>query len=367
MVLFAYAGYPITLKVVSIFRKNEVHKKSSYFPTVALIITVFNEEKRIRQKLENTLALDYPKENLQVLIASDGSTDKTHEIVKGYENEFLKLFIVEDRKGKENAQKEAVQYASGEIIVFSDVATILEPDGLKQIVSNFADPTVGCVSSVDKMIGKDGRPSGEGAYVKYEMWLRNIESKVNSLVGLSGSFFAARKEVCKDFAPDMQSDFRTLINSIKLGLRGVSDPDSIGYYHDVADDKKEFTRKVRTVLRGMTVFFHHIELLDVLKYGIFSYQIFCHKLLRWCIPFFLTITFITNLLLLSDSLIWEMLFFCQLLFYSAALWGWIFNPGTGKVYIKIPMYFTVVNISILVAWWKYITGKRQVMWTPSIR
>ena len=236
------------------------------------------------------------------MVASDGSTDATNGIVEAYAERGVELLPVTNRGGKENAQKEAVQVARGEVLVFSDVATRLDPDGLAQIVANFADPAVGCVSSVDRVLGKDGRPGGEGAYVRYEMWLRALESQVHSLVGLSGSFFAARREVCRDFSADMQSDFRTLLNSMRLGLRGVSDPSAVGYYLDVADGRREFDRKVRTVLRGLTVFFRNLEFLNPLRYGFFSYQYFCHKLLRWLVPLFLLFAFATNLALAPGSL-----------------------------------------------------------------
>ena len=160
-----------------------------------------------------------------------------------------------ERRGKESGQNEAVKRARGEILVFSDVATTLEKCGLTEIVANFADPQIGCVSSVDRLLTNgESQTGGEGLYVKYEMWLRTMESSVKSVVGLSGSFFAARKEVCFDFSTNMQSDFKTLLNSMKMGLRGISDPEAIGYYPDIKDKSREFDRKVRTVLRGLTVF-----------------------------------------------------------------------------------------------------------------
>ena len=169
-------------------------------PDVTLVITAHNEEKRIASKIENTLALTYPRERIQIIVASDGSTDGTNAIVAGRREEGIELLALRERGGKESAQKEAVAAARGDIIVFSDVATILDPWGLERIVSGFADPTVGCVSSEDRLIGKDGRPSGEGMYVRYEMWMRRLESRVNSLVGLSGSFFAARRQ-CASISP----------------------------------------------------------------------------------------------------------------------------------------------------------------------
>ena len=364
MVFYAYLGYPLSLLLLRVFRKNVEIRQRLDVP-VTLIITVYNEEKRIKEKLENSLKLNYPVGKLQIIVASDGSTDATNDIVRAYEKQGIELLKVINRGGKENAQKEAVPHSSGEIIIFSDVATILEPQGLIEIVSNFADPSIGCVSSEDRLIGQDGKTSGEGFYVRYEMWLRRLESKVNSVVGLSGSFFAARKELCKDFSGDVQSDFRTLLNSMKLGLRGVSDPKAIGSYLNIADESREFERKVRTVLRGLSVFFKHLEFLNFFQYGLFSYQFFCHKLLRWLVPFFLVVALVSNVILAFMSGFFLFLLVGQFVFYGIGVYGWFTQSLSGV--LKIPMFFMVVNTAILVAWWKYLAGNRVVFWEPSAR
>ena len=139
------------------------------------------------------------------------------------------------------------------------------------------DPTVGCVSSVDQFVDAQGNLSGEGAYVKYEMLLRRLETKVNTLVGLSGSFFAARKTVCSPWADDLQSDFNTLLNSMKAGLRGVSDPGSVGYYKNLTDEEEGIQRKVRTVLRGIAVLMRSLRMLNPFQYGLFAWQLFSHE------------------------------------------------------------------------------------------
>jgi cellulose synthase/poly-beta-1,6-N-acetylglucosamine synthase-like glycosyltransferase len=366
LVFHAYFGYPLSLRLLSMIRKNSVAKKPIE-PPVTLIITACNEERRITEKLENTIALDYPREKLQVLIASDGSTDQTNPIVTGYAAHGIQLLDFKERRGKENAQKEAVTHATGEIIIFSDVATLIDPHGLWEIIANFADPSVGCVSSADKVIGKDGKPCGEGFYVKYEMWLRDLESQVNSLVGLSGSFFAARSEVCRDFSGEMQSDFRTVLNSMRLGLRGVSDPEAIGYYQDVADNKREFDRKIRTVLRGLTVFFLNTEFLNPFRYGLFAYQYFCHKLLRWLVPVFLLTALVANVVLCVSSVGYLVLLFLHLCFYVIAINGMLATAPPSRAAFKIPLYFVTVNLAIIVAWWRFLRGKRMVMWSPSER
>ncbi|HEX2958331.1 MAG TPA: glycosyltransferase family 2 protein [Chitinispirillaceae bacterium] len=367
LAFFSYFGYPVTLILVSAVSRK-MFLREPVTPSVSLIITAYNEEKRIREKLENTMKLDYPKELLQIIVASDGSTDKTHDIVREYEDRGVELFIVQDRKGKENAQAQAVKIARGDIVVFSDTATRLDPQGIREIVSNFADPSIGCVSSEDKMISDDSSDvGGEGFYVKYEMWLRKLESRINSVVGLSGSFFAARREVCNDFSPKMQSDFRTLLSSMKKGLRGVSDPNAIGYYQDIKDKSREFHRKVRTVLRGLTVFFNHLEFLNFFQFGFFSYQYFCHKLMRWLVPVFLLTAFVSGGVLMAHSGFYRILFALQAAFYVLAFAGILLPALTRIVFIKIPSFFVVVNASIFVAWLKFFKGERVTHWQPSIR
>jgi glycosyltransferase involved in cell wall biosynthesis len=366
MIVFAYFGYPLTLRAILMFRAAKVDKRP-VTPPVTMIITAFNEEKRIGEKLDNTLSLVYPREKLQIIVASDGSTDRTHDIVLAYADQGVELLMVEDRGGKENAQKKAVEIARGEILVFTDVATRIDPDGLAQIINNFADPAIGCVSSEDRFIGSDGKPAGEGAYVRYEMWLRRLESRVHSLVGLSGSFFAARKAVCDDFSSEMQSDFRTLLNSQRLGMRGICDPQAIGYYPDISEPKKEMDRKIRTVVRGLTVFFRNIEMLNPFRYGLFSFQLICHKLLRWLVPFFMVVALATNLVLAPGSRFYLFLLVCQLLFYGLAVIVHTRVLTTRNVILKIPSYFLIVNLAIVLAWWRFLKGDRIVMWTPSDR
>lgn len=365
-IFYAYAGYPLLLAVLSLFKRYPVCR-GAITPPVSFIIAAYNEENRIAAKLDNTLKLDYPKDRFEVIVASDCSTDRTDEIVQAYQSKGVRLVRAPKGRGKENAQKYAVESASGEILIFSDVATILEPDGALRIVQNFNDPTVGCVSSTDRFIDPQGKVSGEGAYVRYEMFLRALESKVNTLVGLSGSFFAARRAVCRPWPIDAQSDFNVLLNTVKAGLRGVSDPKSIGYYHNIAQEKKEFERKIRTVLRGISVLMKNLSLLNLFKYGLFSWQLFSHKLCRWLVPFALVLAGVSNFLLLADSIFFQISFLMQALFYSAAS-AWALTSALPRLKImKIPFYFVMVNVSILMAWYRYFKGERVLRWEPSQR
>jgi cellulose synthase/poly-beta-1,6-N-acetylglucosamine synthase-like glycosyltransferase len=366
LVAFAYFGYPITLWLISRIHEREVHRESA-LPQVSFIVTVHNEEARIQSKLDNILSLDYPRNKLQILVSSDGSTDRTNEIVRGYADQGIELLDWHERGGKESAQKSAIPRAMGTVIVFSDAATTMENQGLRFLVAAFADASVGCVSSEDRLVGKDGQTSGEGLYVRYEMWLRGLESSTGSLVGLSGSLFAARREVCENFASDMQSDFRTVFNCVRLGLRAVSERRAVGIYQDTADPKREWERKIRTVVRGLTVLFRHRELLNPLSYGLFSYQLFCHKLLRWLVPLFLVLALTSNVLLAGTSVGYAVLLALQLSFYALGGLGLLMANTQRSVLVRVPTYFLAVNASIAIAWWRYMKGDRIVTWTPTKR
>jgi cellulose synthase/poly-beta-1,6-N-acetylglucosamine synthase-like glycosyltransferase len=367
VVFHAYIGYPLTLLALSRLKKYTLHKEY-FFPSVTHIIAAYNEEPRIKAKLENTLRIDYPPEKLQIIVASDGSTDATNAIVNEFASDRLHLLAIASHNGKEFAQKEAVAMASGEIIVFSDVSTHLKSDAIREIVANFSDNSIGCVSSTDKIIeeGESGQ-AGEGMYVVYEMWVRKLESRVNSLVGLSGSFFAARRELCANLSPTMDSDFNTLLSAIKAGHRGIIDPQAIGYYKNIDDPQREYLRKIRTVLRGITVFVSNLDCLNVLRYGLFSYQYFSHKLIKWLVPLFLATAFLSNLALIFFNPFFIGLLGLQTLFYFFAISPIIFKFTGYPALIRAPHFFILSNAAIAMAWVKYLKGERILSWKPSDR
>ena len=367
LIAYAYVGYPMALALIRLVHKKVVNK-ADITPSVTFIITAYNEERRIGEKLDNTLKLNYPAALLEVIVASDCSSDRTDQVVRSYEDRGIKLVRADLRKGKEAAQKLAVGVAKGEILVFSDVATILQPDAIRNIVKSFNDPSVGCVSSADRFVDQDGRTSGEGAYVKYEMFLRSLESTVYSLVGLSGSFFAARSSVCRQsWSEDLQSDFNTLLSSVRLGLRGVADPDSVGYYHNLLDQRKEYERKVRTVVRGISVFMRSVSLLNPLRYHVFAWQLFSHKLCRWLVPFAMIAALVANGWLALSSPVYGVILLVQGGFYSLALVYMLSRRVPSVGMLRIPSFFVMANLSILDAWMRYFRGERIMSWTPSKR
>lgn len=369
--LYSYFVYPLVLVAARAAGAGRRNTKGTvaigpYQPKVSLIVTVHNEAERIRPKLENCLALDYPDDRLEILVASDACSDDTEAIALSYPR--VRIARVEERKGKEHAQKRAIAESSGAILVFSDVATLLDREALRLLVWNFRDPSVGALSSTDKLMAEDGAVSGEGLYVRYEMLLRRLETRVNGLVGLSGSFFAARREVCETWSEHLPSDFNTVMSCVRQGYRAIADDSVVGYYKDIRRGQSEYERKQRTLVRGLTAFFANLELLDVRRYGFFSFQLFSHKLMRWLAPLFMIALLPFSLAAAAlGSAAGAAASLGQGLFYGLAFVGYRSPQWRQRLPVKVPFFFAQVNLAILAAWIKYLRGERIVAWTPSKR
>lgn len=365
---YSYFIYPIVLGVLPA-RYRALTMLSSVTaekqPLLSLIVTAFNESLRIREKLENSLAIDYP--NLEIIIASDCSTDETDAIVVAYADRGVKLVRATERLGKENAQWTAIRAAMGDILVFSDVATQIPVDSLRKMAAYFMDPKVGAVSSEDRFIGQEGEVAGEGAYVKYEMWLRRKESALAGLVGLSGSFFAARKEVCQQWDIHSPSDFNTGLNCARGGLRAVTAPDVLGFYKDLKDPQKEYQRKVRTVLRGITAIARHPDVLNVKSFGLFAFQVWSHKIMRWGVPWLLLLLFLISFRLAGEGWFYTLAFVGQLVFYGLAIAAHFSERVRTNPIARLVYFFVQVNIGIADATVRFFSGKRMTTWQPSAR
>jgi cellulose synthase/poly-beta-1,6-N-acetylglucosamine synthase-like glycosyltransferase len=246
-IFYAYLGYPLVLYAISRMAGQSGTadmNESDYEPGVSIIIPVFNEEKVIEKKIENMLQLNYPENKFEVLIISDGSTDRTREIVEEKQSSVVKFFELRERSGKAAALNLGLKKAKNEIIVFSDASIILDHAALKNIVRNFRDEKIGCVSGEDHIPGG----GGEGFYGKYELYLRNQESKVHSIVGASGSFYAQRSNLCEPFEEGMAPDFLSVLKTVKKGYRAVTDPEAFWTMTSLKETKDELSRKVRTLI-----------------------------------------------------------------------------------------------------------------------
>ncbi|MGA6826487.1 glycosyltransferase family 2 protein [Nitrospira sp. NS4] len=365
-IVYPYLGYPAVLWVLGRFSRRQGKTEggdASFYPPVSMIIPVCNEERRIERKIVNTEALRYPADRLQVLFVSDGSTDRTVELIRTRAHGGMTLVECPVRRGKAAALNAGLEQAKHDILVFSDAAIELEPDALRNIVRRFRDPAIGCVSGEDK-IAESG---GEAWYGRYELLVRRLESKVHSIVGASGSFYAQRRNLCVPFVEGMAPDFLSVLRTVEQGYRAVSEPDAVGTMTSVKDSRQEFERKVRTLIRGMTALFSYARVLNPARFGVFALEMLSHKVLRWAVPFFLITALLSSVLLMDSP--WFLFFSTvQIAFYLVALLafsGWHFLrhslPG------KVALYFSMVNAAILVAWLKYATGVRQELWTPSQR
>lgn len=366
LIFWTYFGYFFLLWILSFFYSRE-SKKDEFTPRVSLIIAVHNEEKRIREKLENSMSLSYPKDKLEIIVVSDASNDRTEEIVGSFKEKGIQSISIPKRKGKHYAQKRGIEMATGEIMVLTDATTFLRGDAIKKIVRNFSDTSIGCVSGRDRVKSPGSPLQGEGFYVRYEMKLRALESRLGSLVGASGSLYAVRKSLCQRWYSEFPSDFYLPIISYMNGHRAVLEPEAIGYYEVLTDPQKEFQRKVRTVVRGLGVLFKFKEIMNPFKYGTYSFQMISHKLCRWLVPLELMLLFVLNFLLFDQGIFFKIFFVCQVLFYLLASTAFLVRRLQDIMLFKIPFFFVVVNLALLVAWYYFLIDKRFVIWEPTKR
>ncbi|MCK4587537.1 MAG: glycosyltransferase family 2 protein, partial [Gammaproteobacteria bacterium] len=363
-VAYAYVGYPLVLFIIGKCVKRPPNIDTVVTPSISILIPAHNEERVIKEKLENVLALEYPEDKIEILIISDGSTDATESIVEAYEQTGkVKLFRSTERKGKANALNIGLSNATGDVLVFMDASMELKNNALIEITRRFNDPAIGCISGED-FIPESG---GEGAYGRYELWLRNLESRISSIVGASGSFYAQRREICVPFVEGLAPDFLSVLNTVEKGYRAITEPAAIGTMASVKNAQDEFQRKVRTLLRGMTTLFYKKQLLNPFLFGFFVFELISHKLMRWMVPFFLIAILVTNIYLLDQAL-YKIIFVLQAVFYLFAILAGLKLVGLNNTLIgKIPLYFVNVNLAIIAAWFKYFIGVRQEIWTPSNR
>lgn len=363
---YSYVVYPLILLLLP-RRRNQALFASCNLPYITIIITAHNEETRIEEKLKNTLATDYPEAQREIIVASDASSDQTDNIVRTFRDRGVQLARSDERKGKEYAQLMAIEESKGEILIFTDAGTRISRGGITLMVERFNDRRVGAVSSDDRVISKDSAIASEGLYVRYEMWLRALESKVNTLVGLSGSFFAARRDVCEPWDIHSPSDFQTALNCQRLGYVAVSDSRVIGYYPEVGDEQKDYHRKVRTILRGITWVFREPAVLNPIKFRMFAFQMWSHKLFRWFAPWFLVLLCVSSLVLAGHDDFYLGMGILQSLFYALAIGGFLSKSLRAIPLFKIPFFFVQSNVAIVHATVAFIAGKRMSTWEPSAR
>lgn len=370
LAVYPFAFYPLLLLAGGALVRRTV-RKAGVTPTVGFIITARNEARGIREKIENTLALDYPEDKLEIIVASDASDDGTDEIARSFADRGVRLVALPARGGKSMAQNAALAAATGEIIVHTDATTLLEPRGLRMLVRSLADPTVGCVTSEDRSVAAGGGadPEGAGLYTRFEARVRQSEARLSSLIGVSGSFYAVRRELRPPLPPDVIDDFYVPLTVIRHGRRVVPEPEAVGIVTRSKDLSQEYARRVRTFLSGMGVFFRAREMLNPFRFGWTSFQLVSHKLLRWMLPFLLAGILLVSVLLAPVHWLYAALLAAQVLLLAAALAGRrMARAGKSPPRpFRLAYYFCLMNAALLDAWWKRLRGVRTATWEPTKR
>ena len=371
LVVYIYIGYPLVIKLLSA-NNQRVNKDDQFRPSVSILIAAFNEEKDIANTIRNKLSLDYPKDKLEIIVVSDESEDKTDEIVQNLAKEAsisIKLVRQVPRSGKTSGLNLIVPEATGEIIVFSDANSIYAENTLIKLVSNFADSKVGYVTGKMVYANSDGSLVGDGcsSYMKYENWLREHETKLGSVVGVDGGVDAMRKNLYEQLNADQLPDFVQPLKVAEKGYRVVYEPEALLKEEALDDSGREYNMRVRVTLRALWALHDMRQLLNPLQFGLFSFQMISHKLLRYLAFMPLIWVFFSNLFLLDSGAIYVLGFIGQLAFYFLAWQGKKYQDDKdAPVYYTLPYYFSLLNVACVHATWRYLKGEKQVIWKPRV-
>lgn len=364
--VYTYIGYPLLVYLVSRVLPKKVFK-DDFESSVTVLITAYNEEKAIRQKIENTLNIEYPKDKLEILVASDDSSDRTHQIVKEFADRGVRLFHQAGRKGKTYTQNKAVEKATGEIILFSDATTDYEPNVLREMLPNFADEKIGCVAGKLIYVDRSDSDVGKGAksYWSYETFIKESESRACSLIGASGCLYAVRKSAYQPMYAEACSDFLICTIIYRQGLRSVYEPQAICIEETNQRTDKEMKMRVRVISQTFTDLWRNRGMLNPFKSGFYAIELISHKLFRYSVPVFLFLIFITSLILAFSNIFFAVILILQVTFYAVALFAWLLEKaGLRAGILAIPLYFVLTNFASLIGFYKFLSGERYAAWEP---
>jgi cellulose synthase/poly-beta-1,6-N-acetylglucosamine synthase-like glycosyltransferase len=363
---YIYFGYPLLLWVVSRLRPKPV-KAAPITPSVTFVIAAYNEEKVIREKIENTLSLDYPANRIEVIVVSNGSTDATNEIVSTHGDPRVHLLAL-PRPGKMQALNEGVKAATGEILVFTDADFLVDRHTLRLMASKFADPEVGGVcGSRNTTVRREGDATGEGEglYARWDKWQKTMESEIGSVFAADGLLYAIRRELYVPIADVHAADDIVVSTQVPLqGYRLLFEPNATAFERAGVQAEQEFRRRVRVTnhsVRGLLTLRSHL-----FTHGFYSLELLSHKLVRHMIPFFLIPLFASSAALARRSRFARLTFAGQLLMYGLAVGGWVLrNRPVGRSRpLYVPYYFCFVNAAAFLGLLEVLRGSRVRAWAP---
>ena len=380
-VFYTYIGYGIVLYIMVLIKRlyksnKSIKYKLDKLPEVTIFIPAYNEKDYVVKKMENTMNLNYPNEKLKIIWVTDGSDDGTNTILEKYEN--VQLFHKKEREGKINAMNRVMPFVKTQFVIFSDANTELGKDSIKHIINCFQDPKVGCVSGEKRIFKKDidtAAGSGEGLYWKYESTLKKWDAELYSAVGAAGELFAIRTELYDEVEKDtILDDFIISLRVTKKGYTIQYNPEAYAIETASENVGEELKRKIRISAGGIQSVIRLRALFNIYKYGFLSFQFISHRVLRWTLtPFFLILLIPISILLAYQEGIFELGFYSsflwlQLTMYIISVLGWMLENKSIRIKVLfVPYYFLVMNLSVILGFFRFINKNQTVNWERAKR
>lgn len=381
IIVYTYIGYGILLFIIIKVRRffkigNKMAIDLSYEPEVTLFIAAYNEKDYVVAKMKNTLELEYPKEKMNIIWVTDGSDDGTLNLLEGYTN--TTVHHLDERNGKIGAMNRGMNFVKTPIVIFSDANTNLGKESIRRIVNLFGNPKVGCVSGEKRIINKESdvaSGAGEGIYWKYESALKKWDAELYSVVGAAGELFAIRTELYRHVEKDtLLDDFMISLRVAQEGYTIQYDPEAYAIETASANVKEELKRKIRISAGGIQSIIRLRSLLNIFKYGTLSFQYISHRVLRWSLtPLCLVLLIpVLSIIAVNEGVFsfqfYPILFWLQMLFYAAALLGWFLENRETRIKILfIPYYFFIMNLSVVLGFFRYMKKSQSVNWERAKR
>lgn len=376
LVFYSYIGYGLVLwaliQLKRLFKGKAPAPHPEQWPSATLLVAAYNEEEDIQTKIFNSLTQDYPGERLKYMFVTDGSTDRTAEIVGRYPQ--LEHLHRPERQGKLAAVERAMSHIKTEVVIFTDANTLLNPQAVKNLVRHFSDPAVGAVAGEKRVLSNDkdsAAGAGEGFYWRYENTLKRWDSELHTVVGAAGELFAIRRS-CFEAVPrdTIIEDFYLTLRIAQKGYRVVYEPKACAEELPSANSGEELKRKIRIAAGGIQSVVRLGALLNPFRYGWLSFQYISHRMLRWTLaPLSLLIILLSNMALaLEGSLLYQSVLACQLLFYSLAFLGYLLESRQLRIKaFFVPYYFFMMNYAVYAGFWRYLLGSQSAVWERARR
>ncbi len=365
LLLYVYVIYPFAVKRLAGWVGVPV-RPGPVLPPVTIIVTAYNEEGCIRAKLDNLVGLNYPAELVEIIVASDGSSDATEQIAACYDPKRVRVLRLDGRCGKTACQNAAAAAATGEVLVFTDATTRLQSDALRYLVEPFGDESVGCVggslvyvAEIDNVTGREG-----ATYWSYELRLRAAESTLGSLIGVSGCLYAVRRSAYRPIHPALISDFVIAMRMREQNLRTVLAPKAVCFEATLDHGSHELSMRVRVAIRSLNALIRERRFLNPFRYGYFAWQLWSHKGLRYASPLLWLGALAANAMLVREP-VYLLLLTCQIALLAAGTTGFVLQDRQRKLGVfGKPYYFLLTNVASLIATLRYLQGERMVVWNP---